>query len=263
MSFYATDLLADKVALVTGGGSGICAGIARAFAAHGARVVLVGRTLEKLERVAGEIRGAGGEAVPAAADVRKPDEVEAAVKAALSAFGRLDVVVNGAAGNFLAPAAALSPNGFRTVIDIDLCGTFNVCRAAFPHLTKPGGIVLNISANLHWGGTPMQVHAASAKAAIDALTRTLAVEWGPVGVRVNALAPGPIDETEGMTRLAPGDVKATLEKVIPLKRFGTIDEMADAALFLCSGASAYVTGAILLADGGQWLPPAGISAVLG
>lgn len=263
MSFFSPDLLEGRVALVTGGGSGICRGIAEAFAAHGAKVALVGRKLDKLEAVAAEIVARGGEALPAAADVREPDRVAEAVGATVERFGKLDLVVNGAAGNFLAPAAQLSPNGFRTVVEIDLCGTFNVSRAAFEHLAKQGGGVINISANLHYGATPLQIHASSAKAGIDALTRTLAVEWGPLGIRVNAIAPGPIDDTEGMRRLAPGGIRDRLTKGVPLGRFGRVDEVAHSALFLASDAAAYITGAILVVDGGQWLPPAGFSEFMG
>jgi peroxisomal 2,4-dienoyl-CoA reductase len=262
MSVFVSNLLAGRVALVTGGGSGICKGIAQAYAAHGARVTLVGRKLERLEATAAEIHAAGGEALAVAADVRQPDQVAVAVHRTVEHFGKLDLVVNGAAGNFLAPAAQLSPNGFRTVIDIDLCGTFNVCRAAFEHLAKQGGGIINLSANLQMGGTPMQVHASAAKAGVDALTRNLAVEWGPLGIRVNAIAPGPIDDTEGMSRLAPGDIKKRLARAIPLKRFGTIEEVAQCALFLASDAAAYVTGVVMVMDGGQWLPPAGFSDLM-
>jgi 2,4-dienoyl-CoA reductase [(3E)-enoyl-CoA-producing], peroxisomal len=255
-SVFHPDLLAGQVALVTGGGSGICKGIARAFAAHGARVVIVSRKAEVLAAAADELsRDTGGEVVAAAADVRDPDQVAAAVATALERFGRLDLVVNGAAGNFLAPVAALSPNGFKTVVDIDLGGTFNVCKAAFEALGKRGGLVLNISATLHYHGTPLQAHAAAAKAGVDALTRTLAVEWGSLGIRVNALAPGPIAETEGMRRLAPGDIASRVKALIPLGRFGTIEEIAQAALFLASPAAAYVTGAVLVVDGGQCVTP--------
>jgi NAD(P)-dependent dehydrogenase (short-subunit alcohol dehydrogenase family) len=162
-----------------------------------------------LARAAAEMTEATGRTclgVPA--DVRKPDEVEAAFDRTLEAFGRVDIVINGAAGNFLAPAATLSYNAFRTVMEIDALGTFNVSKAAFTkYLGAHGGNIVNISATLHYKGTPLQTHPGSAKAAVDAMTRHLAVEWGAAGIRVNAIAPGPIDETEGMKRLAPGDVK--------------------------------------------------------
>ena len=253
MSIFRGDILAGQVALVTGGGSGIGAGIARALAAHGAKVAICGRTQSRLDEAAATITGAGGQALAVAADVRKPEALAGVIAAITEKWGRLDVLVNSAAGNFLAPAAALSPNGFSAVVDIDLKGTFNACKAALPLLEVRGGCVINVSATLHYGGTPLQVHAASAKAGIDALTRTLAVEWGPAQIRVNGIAPGPIDGTEGMGRLAPGDARAKLIKLVPLRRFGTIEEIASAAVFLASPASAYTTGAVLVVDGGQWL----------
>ncbi len=253
MSSFRDDLLKGQVALVTGGGSGICAGIAAALAAHGARVAITGRTQAKLDGVAEAIVAAGGECLAVAADVRRPEALAAVMTAIEGRWGQLDVLVNGAAGNFLAPAAALSTNGFGTVIDIDLKGTFNACKAALPLLERRGGVVINISATLHYAGTPLQVHAASAKAGIDALTRTLAVEWGPLQIRVNAIAPGPIAGTEGMERLAPGSLREKMTAQIPLRRFGTIAEIAEAALFVASPASAYMTGAVLVVDGGQWL----------
>jgi peroxisomal 2,4-dienoyl-CoA reductase len=250
MSVFRTDILAGQVALVTGGGSGIGGGIARALAEHGAHVAICGRNQERLDQAAAAI---GPGCLALAADVRRPEALAAVIAAITERWGRLDVLVNSAAGNFLAPAAALSPNGFGTVVDIDLKGTFNACKAALPLLQVRGGAVINISATLHYGGTSLQVHAASAKAGIDAMTRTLAVEWGPANIRVNGIAPGPIDGTEGMTRLAPGDVRAKLIARVPLRRFGTIDEIASAAVFLASPASAYTTGAVLVVDGGQWL----------
>ena len=185
--------------------------------------------------------------------MRRFEQVEAVMRAIEGRWGRLDALINSAAGNFLCPAAGLSPNGFGTVVDIDLKGTFHACKAALPLLSKGGGAVINISATLHYGGTPLQLHAASAKAGIDALTRTLAVEWGPAKIRVNGVAPGPIDGTEGMSRLMPPDMRARAERAIPLRRFGTMQEIADAVLFLASPASAYTTGAVLVVDGGQWL----------
>lgn len=253
MSSFRSDLLQGQVALVTGGGSGIGAAIATRLAAHGARVAICGRTQAKLDAMAERIGAAGGEALAVVADVRKPDQVEAVMQAIEARWARLDIVVNNAAGNFLCPAADLSPNGFGTVIDIDLKGTFHVSKAALPLLARAGGAIVNISATLHYAGTPMQAHAASAKAGIDALTRTLAMEWGAAGIRVNGVAPGPIDGTEGITRLLPAELRARAERLIPLRRFGSADEIADAVLFLTSPASAYVTGAVLVVDGGQWL----------
>ncbi len=254
---FAPNLLTGKVALVTGGGSGIGAGIAKAFAHHGARVALVGRTASKLDAVAAEIGAAHGVASTHPCDVRDYDALSAAVADAAARHGSLDVLVNSAAGNFLAPAASLSANGFRAVVDIDLCGTFNACRAAFEHLAKRGGVVVNITATQADVPTPLQCHAGAAKAGIAKLTQDLALEWGRSGVRVVAVAPGPIEGTEGISRLAPGTTGENLKRRVPLGRYGTIEEIAAAVLYLVSPAGAYVTGATLLVDGGASLVGAG------
>ena len=251
--YFAGGLLNGRVALVTGGGTGITGGVARALAEAGARVALVSRKIENLEPAAEVIRAAGGEALAFAADVRRYEDVERAVAAAVERFGKLDIVVNGAAGNFLCSAEELSPNGFGTVVDIDLKGTFNVCRAAFAELKKHGGSILNISATLHYLGTPMQLHVSAAKAGVDALTRNLAVEWGRHGIRTNAVAPGPIEDTEGMKRLLPPALKEKLKGRIPLGRFGRISDIERASVFLCSDAAGFINGAVIAVDGGQWL----------
>jgi 2,4-dienoyl-CoA reductase [(3E)-enoyl-CoA-producing], peroxisomal len=250
---FVDGLLAGRVAFVTGGGTGITGGVARALAEAGASVALVSRKMEHLEPAAEKIRAAGGDALAVAADVRRMEEVERAVAATLEKFGRLDIVVNGAAGNFLCAAEELSPNGFGTVVDIDLKGSFNVSRAAFAELKKQRGSILNLSATLHYTGTPYQLHVSAAKAGVDALTRNLAVEWGRYGIRVNAVAPGPIEDTEGMTRLVPEQVKEKLRRRIPLGRFGRIRDIEQVAVFLCSDAASFINGAVLVVDGGQWL----------
>lgn len=253
---FRSDLLEGKVAFVTGGGSGICKGIARGYMAHGARAVILGRKAERLEAAAKELTAeTGRECMPFAADVRRPEMIDEALEKTLERFGRLDLVVNGAAGNFLAPAAQLSSNGFRTVLDIDTVGTWNVCRASFDKwLRDHGGQILNITATLHYAATPLQIHASAAKAGVDAITRTLAVEWGPIGIRVNGIAPGPIDGTEGMDRLAPGEWKEKAKAGVPLKRFGTIEDIAHCAVFLASDAASYIHGETIVVDGGAWLP---------
>jgi len=252
-SVFVDGVLNGKVAFVTGGGTGITGGVARALAEAGAAVALVSRKLEHLEPAAAAINENGGKALAVAADVRQPEEVQRAVAATIEKLGKIDIVINGAAGNFLCKAEDLSPNGFGTVVDIDLKGTFNVCRATIEELKKNQGQVLNISATLHYLGTPMQLHVSAAKAGVDALTRNLAVEWGRYGVRVNGIAPGPIEDTEGMARLVPEPIKERLKKNIPLGRFGRIADIETAAVFLCSDAASFINGVTLVVDGGQWL----------
>jgi peroxisomal 2,4-dienoyl-CoA reductase len=260
MGVFREDILRGKVALVTGGGSGICRGIAEAFMLHGCEVAIVSRKADRLEQAAADLsRATGQPCLPVAADVRDPVAVESAVERTVERFGRLDILVNGAAGNFLAPAASLSYKGFKTVVDIDALGTYNVSKAAFDrYLGEHGGSILNVSATLHYTGVPFQVHAGAAKAAVDAVTRHLAVEWGPAGIRVNAIAPGPIAGTEGMARLSTPEIRSALERAIPLGRFGRIDDVAQAAVFLASDAASYITGAILVVDGGAWMATAGL-----
>lgn len=263
LAVFRDDALAGHVALVTGGGTGICRGIAAAYARLGADVCIVSRKQAVLDATARELSTATGrDVLGIAADVRNPDAIAQAIASTIERFGKLDTLVNGAAGNFLAPAAALTPNGFRTVIDIDLNGTFNASRAAFEHLQRAGdALILNISATLHYHGTPLQLHASAAKAGVDAVTRNLAVEWGRFGIRVCGIAPGPIADTEGMKRLAPGDVGAAMTAAIPAGRFGRIEEIAAAAVFLRSPAAAYITGHTLVVDGGHCVatPPLGMA----
>src|SRR6266850_7281 len=255
-NIFISEILKGRVAFVTGGGTGITGGVARALAEAGASVSLVSRQMDHLEPAAAAINANGGQAFAVAADVRNAEEVSKAIAATVEHFGGIDIVVNGAAGNFLCPAEQLSPNGFAAVVDIDLKGTFNVCRAAFEQLRKHRGQILNISATLHYLGTPMQLHVSAAKAGVDALTRNLAVEWGKHGIRVNAIAPGPIEDTEGMQRLVPEPIKDRLRKNIPLGRFGLIADIERAAVFLCSDAASFINGEVLVVDGGQWLSAA-------
>ena len=252
-SVFSDGILKDHVAFVTGGGTGITGGVARALAESGAAVALVSRNLEHLQPAADAINENGGKAIAVVADVRQPEAVEAAIAATVEQLGKIDIVINGAAGNFLCNAEQLSPNGFGTVVDIDLKGTFNVCRAAFAQLKQHRGQILNISATLHYLGTPMQLHVSAAKAGVDALTRNLAVEWGKYGIRVNAIAPGPIEDTEGMKRLVPEPMKERFRKAVPLGRFGKIADIEKVAVFLCSDAASFISGAVLVVDGGHWL----------
>lgn len=252
-NFFAPSLLKGRAALVTGGGTGICRGIALALAAAGCDVAITSRSEEHLRPTVDDIRQAGVRSLSVAGDVRKPSDVDTVIAQTVDSFGRLDVLVNGAAGNFVCLAEQLSPNGFGTVVDIDLKGTFNFSRAAFPLLKKQGGAILNISATLQLLGTIGQSHASAAKAGIDALTRSLAAEWGPAGVRVNGLAPGPVEGTEGVRRLTTDATRKRIEQFCPLGRMATIEEVSTAAVFLCSDAAAFITGVTLVVDGGLWM----------
>lgn len=252
---FRKDILNGKVALVTGGGSGICRGMTEAMLRHGAKAVITSRSQERLDRAAEEMRKeTGGEVLAISADVRKPEEIIKVVDAAIEKFGKIDILVNGAAGNFLSPVETLSYRGFRTVVEIDLLGTFNTSKAAFPYLKKSKGVVINVTANLHYQATLYQPHVSAAKAGVDALTRSLALEWGPHQIRVNCIAPGPIENTLGMEKLMPPTRSAAeLTKVIPLQRWGKIRDIEHATLFLASEASSFMTGTIVLVDGGDVL----------
>jgi NAD(P)-dependent dehydrogenase (short-subunit alcohol dehydrogenase family) len=253
-------MLEGKTAVITGGGSGINLSIAKRFAEHGARVALIGRTREKLEAAAIEIREAGGVASGHPADVRDYDALAGAIKSAREAHDEIDLVVCGAAGNFPAPALGMSANAFKSVVDIDLLGTFNTCRAAFEYLKRPGASIINISAMQAFTPMPMQAHVCAAKAGVDMLTKCLAIEWGPEGVRVNSIAPGAVDDTEGMRRLAPTpEIRKQFTRTVPLQRFATKDEIADLALFLSSDAARFITGAVVVCDGGQSLAGLGVN----
>lgn len=252
-SYFQPALLSGRSALVTGGGTGICRGIALALAGVGCNVAISSRSSEHLAPTVTELDALGVRSLAVPGDVRRPDDVERVVAETVKTFGRLDILVNGAAGNFIALAENLSPNGFGTVIDIDLKGTFNMSRAAFPHLKARGGAILNISATLQLLGTVGQSHASAAKAGIDSLTRSLSAEWGPSGIRVNGLAPGPVDGTEGVRRLVSEVARREIEAQCPLGRMATIEEVATAAVFLCSDAAAFITGVTLVIDGGLWL----------
>ena len=232
--------------------------MAERFAEHGARVVLAGRRQEKLDEAKAAIESAGGMAATAALDVRDYPAVEQAFRRAHEDWGPFDIVLAGAAGNFPAPVAGMSSNGFKAVIDIDLLGTFHTVRAAHEHLRMPGASVLAISAAQATVPLPFQAHVCAAKAGVEMLIKTLAVEWGPDGVRCNLITPGPTADTEGMSRLAPTEeIQNGVKATVPLRRFGTKDELADLALFLCSGAAAYITGATFVCDGGQSLSRSG------
>ncbi|TCJ41433.1 SDR family oxidoreductase [Parafrankia sp. BMG5.11] len=254
MTTFRDGLLAGKVAFVAGGTSGINLGIAMRLAELGARVAVCGRDAEKAARAAGEI---GGDALGLSADVRDYGAIRAALEQTAGDFGLLDIVIAGAAGNFLAPALGMSANAFKTVVDIDLLGTFNTLRACHDLLNKPGASLIAITAGQADQAMALQIHACAAKAGVNQVVRTLAIEWGP-DVRVNGISPGPIAGTEGMERLSPNPgMKEASESRIPMKRWGEIGEIADAAAFLCSPAASYITGAILDVDGGSSVGDAG------
>ncbi len=252
--YFRDDCLQGKVVFVSGGSSGINLGIAQQFAAKGARLMLFSRTEDKLRAAAQTITETGGTALWAAGDVRDWEAVRAALARCHVELGPLDVVLSGAAGNFLAPVTGLSSNGFKTVIDIDLLGTYNVLKHSYEYLQRPGASLISITAPQAVMPMAEQAHAGAAKAGINMLTKVLAREWGPEGVRVNAISPGFIADTEGTARLVDTAEKSVaLLKSIPLGRLGEKNEIADMALFLCSDNARYVTGSIFDCDGGYVL----------
>jgi NAD(P)-dependent dehydrogenase (short-subunit alcohol dehydrogenase family) len=236
---------------VAGGSSGINFGIAQAFARAGAKLFVISRSPDKVANAVAALQNLGAEAQGQSADVRQPDTLQAAYNAAVAHFGLIDVLISGAAGNFLAKAMDMSPNAFKTVVDIDLLGSFNVVRAAYEHLRKPGASVVQISAGQASIGTPYQAHVCAAKAGVDMLTRVLALEWGVEGIRINSIAPGPIADTEGLKRLAPDeDALQRMAERVPLQRLGRLDDIARMAMLLCSDWGSYITGAVIPVDGG-------------
>ncbi len=245
----------DQVAIVTGGGSGIGLAIAEEVARLGGSVVLAGRKAERLEAAAAAIGAAGGKALAKATDVRQPDQVDELVGAALAWGGRLDMLVNAAAGNFLVDADQLSVNGWLAVVNTVLNGTFFCTRAAGRAMIADGrgGRVLSVVASYAWTGGPHTVHSASAKAGVVAMTRTLAAEWAKHGIRVNAVCPGPTD-TEGARPLwQDPEAQHRILASIPAGRFGQPAEIAQAASYLLSPYADFITGEVLVIDGGEWL----------
>jgi NAD(P)-dependent dehydrogenase (short-subunit alcohol dehydrogenase family) len=250
MSAFKDNLLVGKTAFIAGGTSGINLGIAKRFAELGAKVAVAGRNPEKAANAAAEI---GHGALGFSCDVRDYAATRAVMEQVVQAFGALDIVVSGAAGNFLAPALGMSANAFKTVVDIDLLGTFNVFRGSYDLLQKPGASLIAITAGQADQPMMMQIHACAAKAGVNQVVRVLAMEWGP-DVRVNGISPGPIANTEGMSRLAP-DSEATARSKgrLALRRWGEISEVAESAVFLSSDSASYITGTILECDGGSSL----------
>ena len=242
-------------ALITGGSKGIGLAIARSFAEQGARLILASRKEEHLAAAARQLESAGATVLTVVTDVARPASVDALVEKSLERFGQIDVLVNNAAGNFRCPAEELSPAGFKVVIDIALNGVFYCSRAVGRTMLARGeGRIVNVVAAYAWTGGPGTIHSAAAKAGVVALTRTLAVEWGGRGVRVNAVCPGFFDSDGARERLWPNPgERERMEQSVPLKRFGTPREVAGAITWLASPAAAYVNGEILVVDGGQHL----------
>ena len=266
-SIFRPGLFDGQVALITGGATGIGFGIAELLGSLGAHVVIASRKPEHLELAAAKLADKNVKVSVVPVDVREPERVKAMVEQVARDAGRLDILVNNAAGNFYAPSASLSPNAWKSVIEIDLNGTFFCSQAVFPVMKEQGsGRIVSISMTLHYRGWPLMAHATAAKAGIDALTRTLALEWARYGIRVNAVAPGPIP-TEGVRKaFTPPStggvpdvfaVERALEdyakKSIPMRRWGTPNDIANAVAFLASPAGDWITGSIFVVDGGEWL----------
>ena len=248
-----------KVVFISGGTSGINLGIAKGFALAGARVMVFGRSQAKADAAVREIKSATGcDALGAATDVRDAPAVAVRFAWAVGEIGAPDVVIAGAAGNFMAPAVNISPNGFGAVVDIDLLGTYHVFRAAFDVVKKPGASLIAITAPQAVRPMTEQVHVCAAKAGVNMVVKVLALEWGPVGIRVNALCPGAIAGTEGVERMAPTEAAKTewLQRTA-LRRFGTPADIAQAALFLSSDEASFVTGTVFDCDGGMTAGDAG------
>ncbi|CAN6450765.1 unnamed protein product [Victoria cruziana] len=255
-------ILKGKVALLTGGGSGIGFEISTQFGRHGASIAIMGRRQKVLDAAVDSLRSQGIPAIGLVGDVRKREDAARVLESTIMHYGKLDILVNAAAGNFLVASEDLSPNGFRTVMDIDSVGTFTMCHQALKYLKKGeqgkgparGGTILNISATLHYTAAWYQIHVSAAKAAVDSLTRSLALEWGTdYDIRVNGIAPGPIGDTPGMGKLAPEEMKGQLKESMPLYRLGEKWDIAMAAIYLASDAGKFVNGTTLVVDGGLWL----------
>ncbi len=248
-------VLKDQVAVITGGGTGLGKEIARQFARHGARIVICSRNEEHLQNGRAEIEQEGQEVMTYRLDVREPQAIQAMGEAIRERFGRIDILVNNAAGNFIYPAEKLPLKGWKAVIDIVLNGTF-YCSQILGQamIERKAGQILNILATYAWHGGPGTIHSACAKAGVLAMTRTLAVEWARYGIRVNAIAPGPFDTEGARVRLWPTEeMRKAITDSIPLKRFADPEEVARAALFLVSPYADYITGECLTIDGGAWL----------
>jgi NAD(P)-dependent dehydrogenase (short-subunit alcohol dehydrogenase family) len=253
---FAPELFKDRVAVITGGGTGLGLAIARRLGELGARVTIASRNSENLERGSAELRHAGLDPLCVQLDVRNPEQVDEMVHRVLRHFGRIDILVNNAAGNFICRAEDLSPNGWNAVINIVLNGSFYCSRAVGRHMIErgKGGAIVSVLANYVWTGSAGTVHSAAAKAGVLSMTQTLAVEWARHRIRVNAVAPGPIESPGAAKQLwnTPEAVEK-ITRMVPLQRWGQPPEVADAVAFLASDGAAFITGETLTIDGGAWL----------
>lgn len=252
---FKPDIFNGKVVFVTGGAGSICRVQTEALVLLGANACIIGRRKEHTEKVAAEIASIrpGAKVLGLGdVDVRDVSSLEAASKKAYEQLGRIDFVIAGAAGNFLADFGSLSARAFKSVIDIDLLGSFNTAKALYPYLAKSKGKLLFVSATLHYSSLPLQSHASAAKAGVDALAKVLALELGPSGITVNCIAPGPIDGTEGLDRLLTEDLRQRAIELSAVQRLGVPRDIADSTVFLFSDAAGYITGTVLVVDGGAW-----------
>lgn len=251
-STFASDLLSGKVAYVAGGTRGMNLAIARAYGRHGARVAVVSRDPDRCAKAEALLRSDGTDARAFPCDVRDDGRVAETMKATFDAFGPIDLVVAGQAGNFYAPITGLSSKGFKAVVDIDLVGTFHVWKASWEYLRKPGASLLAITAPEAERALHFQAHVCAAKAAVNQLVRVFALEWGPDGVRTNGISPGPIEGSWGMANVASPtpELVEMIRRAVPQKRWGREEDIANAALFLASPAASFVNGVILQVDGG-------------
>lgn len=256
--------LAGRKAFISGGTSGINLGIAKSLAKHGAAVAILGRNEEKAQSAAEEIRACSDQpVVVCCADVRDYDAVDEAIARAKEQMGGLDIVIAGAAGNFFAPAVSISPKGFKTIVDIDLIGTYHVFRSGFDHCEKPDSSFIAITAPQAVNPTPLQAHVCAAKAGVNALLKTLAMEWGPAGIRVNGISPGLTGETEGLKRLFATDPEGGQKMIdaLPLRHLGSVEDIGNAAVYLCSKLGGYVNGTIFDIEGGYQLGDASLDCL--